>query len=274
MPRKKKETILDTPLTINETPNGVSLLVDHRVIPRWIPPRKPKDVTLEEFALEADGYPVYSYDIPKGERVFLIKKDIYDEKGKVYPHAITGLFAPLLNVINNTNVVVEGYLCHNIRRKQTELVLCDCFFAQDWNTSKIIAPIQMRLPVLTNLVFEANIVFEEMIADSTFPLVCNFHLVSYMWMRSITDVRTHYAVMKNSVGGMNLILIDSRTLPLYDINTYIHSPSSALGFYNGERYWMLKPSVRKRTRAARVKSVKEEPAGNKSIKNDKIRKIS
>jgi len=274
MPRKKKDIILDTPLTINETPNGVSLMVDNRVIPRWISPRTPKDVTLEEFALEADGYPLYSYDVPKGDRVFLIKKDIYDEKGKVYPHALTGLFAPLLNVVNNINVVVEGYLCHNLRRKQTELILCDCFFAQDWNTSNIIAPIQMRLPVLTNLVFEANILFEEMVADSEFPLACNFRLVSYMWMRSITDVKAHYAVMKNSATNMALVLIDSRTLPLYDINTYVHSPSSALGFYNGEGYWMLKPPARKRTRAARVKSVKEEPVGNKIAKNDKIRKIS
>ena len=261
MARKKKDPLLDTPITINETANGVSLMVDHRVIPRWVPPRKPKCVTLEEFALEADGYPLYSYDVPKGERVFLIKGDIYDEKGEVYPHVISGLFVPLLKVVDNANVVMEGYLCHNPRRKQTELILCDCFFAQDWNTSSIIAPIQMRLSVLTNLVFEANVLFEKMVVDSLFPLACNFHLISYMWMRSITDVKTHYAVMKNTVADLVLILIDSRTLPLYDINMYVHNPSSVLGFYNGEGYWLLKPPVRKRTR---TKVAKKEPVVQKT----------
>jgi len=274
MPRKKKDIIFDTPITINETANGVSLMVDQRVIPRFVSPRKLKCVSLEEFALEADGYPFYTYDVPKGERVFLIKDSIYDEKGESYPHNITGLFAPLLHVVNNTNVVLEGYLCPNPRRKQTELILCDCFFAQDWNTSNIIAPIQMRLSVLINIVFEANVLFEEMAADSVFPLVCNFRLVSYMWMRSITDVKTHYAVMKNSTANMALILIDSRTLPLYDINTYVHSPSSSLGFYNGEGYWLLKSPTRKRTRAVN-KIVTKEPTGNKTVKkNDKTRKIS
>ena len=89
MPRKKKDPILDTPITINETENGVSLMVDHRVIPRWMSPRKPKCVKLEELALEADGYPLYSYDVPKGVRVFLIKGDIYDEKGEAYRGKLT-----------------------------------------------------------------------------------------------------------------------------------------------------------------------------------------
>ena len=106
-------------ISINETPQGVALIVDTRVIPRWLPPRNPKRVTLEELALDADGYPLDGYEIPKGERVFLIKGDIYNEKGEICPRVITQLFAPLIKVVDKSNVEMEGYLCYIGHRKKS-----------------------------------------------------------------------------------------------------------------------------------------------------------
>ena len=70
------------PITVSEAENGaVTLLVDRRVVPKWKPPRHPKTVTLEEIALEVDDYPLYTYDVPDGLRVFLLNDKIYSEGG-------------------------------------------------------------------------------------------------------------------------------------------------------------------------------------------------
>ena len=130
--KKQKEHIPDKPLMVSETEDGaVTLLVDHRVVPQWRPPRNPKTATLEEIALEVDDYPLYAFDKPNGIRVFLINDKIYDEAGYLLPRDVIGLFAPLVEIVNNSNVAMEGYMCVNPHREQTELILCDCFFGQD-----------------------------------------------------------------------------------------------------------------------------------------------
>jgi hypothetical protein len=240
MARKKR---VEYPIEVIETEQGIGFGIDFRIKPQWKPPRKFKSVTLGEFALEADSYPLVGYEIPQGQRVIAMGSGIYGMDGKLfqsgsYTHKEFGkIFLPLMEVIKRYNVVLDAVMSYNPHFDQTDLIICDCFLGQDWNCSKVVLPIGLRIQNVHRVINESTQYFQELSTYVPQKINLNFRSVCHIWFSTIKDVTLEYKSLLNKKEATGLALIDARYLHPSDV--FITGTRTVFNFTDDERCWKI-----------------------------------